>query len=99
MLRSSATNPEQLLVFQFGQEQISAAFEQVRGELPLRFDHLVDLFLDRSPAHELMYQHVLVLSNAKCAVGGLIFHRGVPPAVEVHHVRCGGEVEARTSRL
>ena len=90
---------EQLLVFHFRQEQVGAAFQQVLRELPLRFDELVDLLLHGSAAHELVHQHVLVLADAEGAVRGLVLHRRVPPAVEVHDVRGGGEVEARAAGL
>src|SRR5437016_11222061 len=92
--------PEQLLVFQFGQMQVCAAFEQVPGKLLLPLDHLVDLFLDRSPAHELVYQHVLALSNTKSAVRGLVFHSRIPPSIEMHDVKgCCKRSEEHTSEL
>src|SRR5438876_7367921 len=52
-------DPEQLRVLQLRQVQLGAAFQQVRRELPLRGDQLVDLLLDGSPAHELVNQDVL----------------------------------------
>src|SRR5260370_36259856 len=90
---------EQLLVFQFGQEQARAAFEQIRGKLLLRFDHVVDFIFDRPPAHELVHQYVLVLSNAKSTVRGLILNRRIPPAVEMHDVGGGRKVQPCATRF
>src|SRR5271157_192431 len=67
--------------------------------MALRFDQLIDFFFDRPPAYELVYQHILVLSNAERAVRSLVLNRGVPPAIEVDHVRSGGKIEARTPGL
>ena len=55
------------------------SFEQ----LPLRFDKLIDFFFDCTAAHELVHQDILSLADAEGAVGGLVFHRRVPPAVKV----------------
>ena len=68
-------------------------------QLPLRLDQLVDLLLDRAAAHELVHEHVLGLADAERAIGGLILHRRVPPAVEVDDVRRGGQIEAGAARL
>src|SRR5207248_8600717 len=38
-----------------------------------------------------------LLANAKGAVGGLVFHRRVPPAIEVDHVRGGGQIQTRAA--
>ena len=94
MCQVKADEVQQLVVFQLGQMQLGAAFQQIMRELPLRFDERVDLFLDRSAADELVHQHVLGLPDAEGAIGGLILDRGIPPAVEVHDVRGRGEVEA-----
>ena len=67
--------------------------------MPLRFDELVDLLLDGAATDELVDQHVLRLSDAERPVGGLVLDRRVPPAIEVHHVRGGREVEPRAAGL
>jgi hypothetical protein len=59
----------------------------------------VDLFFDGAAADELVHQHVLGLPDAEGAVGGLVLHRRVPPAVEVHHVRRGGQVQPEPPAL
>ena len=46
-----------------------------------------------------MDQHVPALADAERAVGGLVFDGRIPPAVEVNHMRCGGEVQARPAGL
>jgi len=43
--------------------------------------------------------HIAGLADAEGAVGGLVFHGGVPPAVEVENVVGAGEVEAHTPSL
>ena len=48
------------------------------------FDQGVDLLFDRAAADEFMHQDILLLSDAEGAIGGLVLHRGVPPAIEVH---------------
>ena len=47
--------------------------------------------LDRSGGDQLVDEHRLVLADAVGAVGGLIFHRRVPPGVVVDHRVGGGE--------
>ena len=78
---------------------LGAAFEQVRGQLRLLLDQGVDLLLDRPPADKLVHQHVAPLANAESAVGGLVLDGRVPPAVEMDHVRGGGQVQANAAGL
>ena len=59
----------------------------------------IDLLLDGSLADEFVDQNVLRLADAERPVGGLVLDRRVPTAVEVHHVRGGGQVEPRATRL
>ena len=49
-------------------------------------DELVDPLLHRAPTDELVHEHVLLLTDAKGPVGGLVLHGRVPPAVEVYDV-------------
>ena len=42
---------------------------------------------------------LLLLADAEGAVGGLILHGGIPPAVEVDHMRGGGEIQPRAAGL
>ena len=65
----------------------------------LFLDQRVDLLLDGAAADELVDQHVALLPDAKGPVGGLVFDGRVPPAVEMDHVRGGGQVQARAARL
>ena len=73
--------------------------EEVSGELSLGLDHLVDLLLDRAAANELVHQHIFGLSDTECAVRGLVFNSRIPPAVEVNHVRRGGQVQSGAAGL
>ena len=46
-----------------------------------------------------MHQHPVGLADAVGAVGGLVLHGRVPPAVDVEHVAGAGEVEAHAAGL
>ena len=69
------------------------------GHLLLALDHRVDLLFQRARADELMHLHVLLLPDAKGAVGRLVLHGRVPPAVEVEDVVGGRQVQAHAARL
>ena len=90
---------QQLVVLHLGQQHLGAALEQILRQLPLRVNQLVDLLLDRPAADELVHQHVLGLADAKRAIGRLILDRRIPPAIEMHDVRGGGEVEPGAAGL
>ena len=90
---------EQFRVAHLGQIDFGAAFEHVLRQLLLGPDQLVDALLDGATANELVRQHIAVLADAPGAVGGLVFHGGVPPAVEVDHMRGGGQVQSGAARL
>src|SRR5207247_2965739 len=85
--------PEQLRVLQLRQIQLGAAFQQLRRELPLRCDQLVDLFLDGPPADELVNQDVLDLPDTERPVGGMALDGRVTTENDVDHVLHGGEVQ------
>ena len=46
-----------------------------------------------------MNQYVALLADAKSAVSGLIFHRRVPPAIKVNHMRGRRQIQPCTARL
>jgi len=46
-----------------------------------------------------MYKDIFLLPYAECAVGGLIFHRRIPPSVKMYDVRGGSEIQTRASRF
>ena len=54
---------------------------------------LVDAVLDGSVADQLVDEDGLVLADAVCAVGGLVFGGRIPPRVVVDDAVGGGEVE------
>ena len=59
----------------------------------------VDTLFDRPAANEFMHEHVALLADAKGAVRRLVFHRRVPPPVEMDHVAGFGEIQACAPRL
>jgi hypothetical protein len=65
------------------------------GEVLLLAEHVVDPCLDRAAAHERKHEHFPLLPDTERPVGGLVFHGRVPPAIEMDHVRRGGEIEPR----
>ena len=46
-----------------------------------------------------MHEHVALLADAECAIGGLVFYGGIPPAVEMKDMARGGEREAGAARF
>ena len=60
----------------------------------LLVDEAVDAVFDGAGDDELVHEHVLPLTDAEGAVGGLAFDRGIPPAIEVDDVIRGGERES-----
>src|ERR1035441_8040293 len=65
----------------------------------LLLDHGVDPFLERAYADELAHLHVLALPDPESPVGRLVFHGGVPPAVDVDHMAGGRQVQPGAARL
>ena len=90
---------EQLFVAQLGEAQFGAAFEQVLNERLLRLDQLVDFILHGAAAEEFVHEDVAGLADAEGPIGGLIFHRRIPPSIEVHYMGGSGEIEARAAGL
>ena len=84
--KSNDTSPNQFLVRHLGQRSLAAFRQHLVRQLGLLLDQGVDLFLDRPSADEFMNQHVALLADAEGAVGGLVLHSRIPPAVEVDHM-------------
>ena len=84
---------EKFLVAQLRQQGFAFLVEQLIGQGPFVPDHGVDAFFHRAAADELVDQHIPFLANAKRSIRGLVLDRGIPPAIEVHHVRSGGQVQ------
>jgi len=59
----------------------------------------IDALLHRAAANEFVHHHLALLADPKGTIGGLILHRRIPPAVEMDHMRCRGEVEPGTAGL
>src|SRR6266498_2233360 len=79
---------------QLREPALAAADDQL-GERLLLLDQRVDPLLQRADADELADLHVLALADAEGAVGRLVLHGRVPPAVEVDQVVGGGAGPAR----
>lgn len=45
-------------------------------------------------ANKLVHEHAFLLADAESAVGGLVLHRRIPPAIEMHDVRGSSEIES-----
>jgi hypothetical protein len=58
-----------------------------------------DFFLDAARHHQLVNEYLPGLADAVGAVGGLVFHRGIPPRIVVDDGVGGGEVEADAACL
>ena len=56
------------------------------SQLFLVLNHLVDAFFQGADGDKLVNKDVLLLANTKGPIRGLVFHGGVPPAVEVEHM-------------
>src|SRR5271169_2199637 len=76
----------ELLVVHLREKGLPAGIEQVPRHGGLFLDQRGDLLLHRALADEQMDQHVLLLADPECTVGGLVFHRRIPPSVEVNDV-------------
>src|SRR5580692_7077397 len=85
---------EQLFVAQLGEPQLGAPLEEVLHERLLRLDQLIDFILNGASTDELVHENVAGLTDAEGPIGGLILHRWIPPAIEVHYVRGSSEIEA-----
>src|SRR5439155_6952888 len=91
---------QQLAVSELGQHAFGpVGLDELLREPELRRDQRVDLLLDRPPADELVDEDVPLLADAVRPVGRLVLDGGIPPAVEVHDVRGGRQVEARAAGL
>ena len=62
-------------------------------------NHLVNPFFQRAQADKFMHQHVARLPDAEGAVGGLIFHGRIPPAVKVKYMIGAGQIQPRAARF
>ena len=76
---------------EFGQPSLAGS-HTLGSDFLFAFDHFVNLFLQCSGTDELMHHYIFSLPDAVGPVGGLIFHRRIPPAVEMHHMRACGQV-------
>ena len=71
-----------------------ALAQNVLGQRAFAGDDVVNAFFEGAATDEFVDHDVALLADAEGAVRGLVFDGRIPPAVEMNHVRGGGEVEA-----
>src|SRR5262249_34370956 len=54
----------------------------------------IDLLFQRTATYELVHNDILRLTNSKCPIRRLILDSGIPPSIEVNHVRRGSQIES-----
>jgi len=75
------------------------AFQQTVGEVALLPVQRDDLLFYGAFSHQPVNRHRALLADAVGAVGGLVFHRRVPPRVHVDDIIRRREVEADAAGL
>ena len=58
---------QQIVVLHLSQQHVATTFEQILRELALGVNELIDLFFNGPPAHELVHEHILRLTDAERA--------------------------------
>lgn len=76
-----------------------SALKQAVGQVSFARMQGDDLFLDGVLGYQPVNGHRALLANAVGTVTGLIFHRWVPPGIEVDHIVGAGEVKATAASL
>src|SRR6266851_4138921 len=97
-LGSQRDDLAQLSHGQLGQPAL-AGTDNSLGQRLLLLDHHVDPLFHRADADELAYLDVLALPDPEGPVGGLILHRGIPPAVDVDDMIGGGQIQPGAAGL
>jgi hypothetical protein len=59
----------------------------------LRLDQLIDLILDSALTDELVHQNIARLPDPERPIGCLILDGRIPPTIEMHHMRGGGQMQ------
>src|ERR1700730_859470 len=90
---------QQLLVTELGQLQLRTSLKHILYKRLLRLDQLIDLILDSSLTDKLVHQNIARLPDTERPIGCLILDSRIPPTIEMHHMRGGGEIEAGTPRF
>src|SRR5437899_2528923 len=92
---------EQPVIRHFGEELLATAavFDEFFRQAHFFPDQLVDLLFYCTAANEFVNKNVAFLTDAEGAVGGLVFHRRVPPAVEVDDVAGLREIQSGAASL
>ena len=85
---------KQFGIVHFRQQSFRAFAQYVLSQRALGGDDVVDAFLQRAAADEFVDHHIALLTDAECAIRGLVFDGGIPPAVEMNDMGGGGEIEA-----
>src|SRR3984957_5904139 len=90
---------QQLPVAEFGQLQLGTSLEHILHERLLRLDKLFDLILDGALTDEFVHQNIPRLPDPERPIRCLILDGRIPPTIEMHHMRGGGEIETGASRF
>ena len=86
---------QQPFIVHFRQQHFPApVVEQFLRQADFLRNEFVDLLFHCTPANELVDHHIAFLADTKRAVGGLVFDRWIPPAVEVDYMRRGSKIQA-----
>ena len=72
---------------------------QIIGQHLFLFLQLQDLFFDRVFTYHLICEHLSFLSDAMCAVDGLLFCGGIPPGIDEINIIRNREVKSYTAGL
>lgn len=90
---------EQFVIAEFSHVDFPPDFENLPHKLRLGADEFIDTFFHGATTEELVDKNVFVLADAPSPVGCLVFDCRVPPAVEMDHMGCCGQIESRPSGL
>jgi hypothetical protein len=92
---------EEVLEFRGGElgQSVLAGADDRTGDLALDFDDLVDFFLERSAADQLVKLNVVYRTDSECSVHCLVLDGGVPPPVEMEDMIGGCQVQPRPAGL
>jgi hypothetical protein len=87
---TEAEEVQQLVVVQLGEPPFPARSDDFLGQTSFFFQHGVDVFFNGALRDECVHHDIFLLANTEGSIGGLVFHRRIPPTIKVHDViRCG----------
>src|SRR3954464_7992014 len=90
---------QQISVTHLSQQLLPTLIEQVTRQAGFRFNERIDFLFNRTTTHKLVDEHIAMPPDAKGAVGGLILHGRIPPAVEVNHLGGSRQIQSGAASL